>query len=244
MNRLHLFGSAALLAATIIPRVSLAADPTVAGSTRIGTNDTYGPNYSAFWRNGFDYSLLTNGTHTYLNAPSASGNLYFRGANSTWLTLNASTLTSGVSVMANKNLTVKGTTNLIGDSTVGGLLSVTGVTNLGQSLTVSGDTIFAGQVTASNGLKAVTSGNVALFGSSNSGSGVLGHANKGKGVAGNTLGSSLDAWGGYFTGLANGVYGQGLIYGVYSEGPAFVTGALTVNAQAFKPGGEILGRHL
>jgi hypothetical protein len=50
--------------------------------TNVGNHATYGSTYSGFWRQGADYSLLTNGTNTYLNAPSSSGNLYFRAANS------------------------------------------------------------------------------------------------------------------------------------------------------------------
>jgi hypothetical protein len=49
--------------------------------TNIGNHATYGNTYSAFWRQGADYSLLTNGTHTYVNAPTSSGNIYFRAAN-------------------------------------------------------------------------------------------------------------------------------------------------------------------
>jgi hypothetical protein len=60
----------------------------VAGTVRagnadsnIGNHPTYGSTYSAFWRQGADYSVLTNATHTYLNAPAASGNIYLRTAN-------------------------------------------------------------------------------------------------------------------------------------------------------------------
>jgi hypothetical protein len=58
--------------------------------TNIGTHATYGTTYSAFWRQGADYSLLTSGTHTYLNAPSGSGNIYFRAANSDKMILQGS----------------------------------------------------------------------------------------------------------------------------------------------------------
>jgi hypothetical protein len=60
---------------------AMAVDPTVAGNTEIGTHPSYGSLYSAFWRTGDDYSLLTEGNKTYINAPSASGAIYFRGAN-------------------------------------------------------------------------------------------------------------------------------------------------------------------
>jgi hypothetical protein len=50
-------------------------------NTLMGTHSTYGNTYAAWWKDGFDYSLLTEGTNTFLNAPTASGNLYFRTAN-------------------------------------------------------------------------------------------------------------------------------------------------------------------
>jgi len=58
--------------------------------TNMGTHASYGTTYSAFWRQGADYSLLTNGTDTYINAPSGSGNLYFRAANSDKMILQGS----------------------------------------------------------------------------------------------------------------------------------------------------------
>ena len=58
--------------------------------TNMGTHATYGTTYSAFWRQGADYSLLTNGTHSYVNAPSGSGNIYFRAANTDKMILQGS----------------------------------------------------------------------------------------------------------------------------------------------------------
>jgi hypothetical protein len=55
--------------------------------TNIGNHPTYGTAYAAFWRQGADYSLLTNGTHTFLNAPTGTGNIYFRTANTDRMTL-------------------------------------------------------------------------------------------------------------------------------------------------------------
>jgi hypothetical protein len=54
---------------------------TATPNTLIGTNSTYGNTYAAFWKDGADYSLLTEGTNTFLNAPTASGNIYLRSAN-------------------------------------------------------------------------------------------------------------------------------------------------------------------
>jgi hypothetical protein len=49
-------------------------------NTMIGTHPTYG-SYSAWWREGSDYSILTEGTNLLLNAPLAAGNIYLRTAN-------------------------------------------------------------------------------------------------------------------------------------------------------------------
>ena len=49
--------------------------------TNIGNHPLYGNSYTAFWRQGADYSLLTNGTDTLVNAPAGTGNIYFRNAN-------------------------------------------------------------------------------------------------------------------------------------------------------------------
>ncbi|HEX5125632.1 MAG TPA: tail fiber domain-containing protein [Rhodocyclaceae bacterium] len=76
------------LAIAITAAPAMAVDPTVAGSTSIGKHPSYPTAYSGFWRNGFDYSLLTDGTNTFVNAPNANGIIYFRGANSDRMTLS------------------------------------------------------------------------------------------------------------------------------------------------------------
>ena len=58
-----------------------------ASNAIIGTHPTYGNLYSAFWKQGYDYSILTDGTNTFLNAPSGSGGIYFRLLISTGLQL-------------------------------------------------------------------------------------------------------------------------------------------------------------
>lgn len=50
-------------------------------NTNIGNHPTYGATYAAFWRQGADYSLLTDGSNTFVNAPLSTGNIYFRRAN-------------------------------------------------------------------------------------------------------------------------------------------------------------------
>lgn len=48
----------------------------------VGTHPSYGNTYSAWWKDGADYSLLTDWTNTFLSAPQAAWNIYFRTANS------------------------------------------------------------------------------------------------------------------------------------------------------------------
>ena len=47
----------------------------------MGTHPTYGNNYAGWWKDGADYSLLTDSTNTFLNAPQALGNIYLRIGN-------------------------------------------------------------------------------------------------------------------------------------------------------------------
>lgn len=70
---------------------------TLSGSnTSIGTHPTYGSSYSAFWREGGDYVVMTDGTNTYVNAPNGStGTIYFRRGNTDLMTLSGTTLTVG-----------------------------------------------------------------------------------------------------------------------------------------------------
>ena len=83
--------------------------------TNLGNHATYGTTYSAFWRQGADYSLLTDGTQTYVNAPSASGNIYFRAANSDKMFLQGSTGNLGIGTA-----TPSTKLHVVGDVTVTG----------------------------------------------------------------------------------------------------------------------------
>ena len=83
--------------------------------TNVGNHATYGTTYSAFWRQGADYSLLTDGTQTYVNAPSASGNVYFRAANSDKMILQGSTGNVGIGTA-----TPSTKLHVVGDVTVTG----------------------------------------------------------------------------------------------------------------------------
>ena len=51
-------------------------------AVRIGTPPGYGTGYAAFWRNGFDYSLMAGGDgNTYVNAAAADGTVRLRTGN-------------------------------------------------------------------------------------------------------------------------------------------------------------------
>src|SRR6478672_8580450 len=69
-----------------------------ASNAIIGTHPTYGNLYSAFWKQGYDYSILTDGTNTFLNAPSGSGGIYFRTANINRVTITGGTNTPHLEV--------------------------------------------------------------------------------------------------------------------------------------------------
>lgn len=56
----------------------------MAGNTNIatiGNHPTYGAGYAAFWRNGSDYTILSDANNTFINAPTTSGNIYLRAQN-------------------------------------------------------------------------------------------------------------------------------------------------------------------
>jgi len=84
------WAAAVLCGASVLASAAVAnaADPVVAGSTNIGTHPSYGSSYSALWRTGKDYTLLTDGTNSFFNAPSINGVLYFRGANTDWMNIS------------------------------------------------------------------------------------------------------------------------------------------------------------
>lgn len=69
------------------------------GLASIGNHPSYGRGYAGFWlttpnlaTQHWDYSLLTDGANTFLNAPDGDGILYFRGANNERMNLTSSAL--------------------------------------------------------------------------------------------------------------------------------------------------------
>jgi hypothetical protein len=62
----------------------------------IGNHPSYGRGYAGFWLSTpnlatkhWDYSLLTDGGHSYLNAPDSDGTIYLRGGNVDIMTVDA-----------------------------------------------------------------------------------------------------------------------------------------------------------
>ena len=91
--------------------------------TNIGNHPTYGTAYAAFWRQGADYSLLTDGTNSFLNAPIASGNLHFRSANSDKMVLQGSTGNVGIGIPSpTAKLHVVGDAKITTNLTVDGII--------------------------------------------------------------------------------------------------------------------------
>jgi len=83
--------------------------------TNIGNHPVYGQTYSGFWRQGADYSLLTDGIQTYLNAPTSTGNIYFRAANADKMFLQGSTGRLGIgTITPGYKLDVNGEINATG----------------------------------------------------------------------------------------------------------------------------------
>jgi len=109
MRLVSLLSGLCVLATTALPSAVFAADPTTAGNANIGSHPTYGSFYAGFWRTDApDYSLLTDGTNTFLNAPMSSGALYFRTANADHMTLDSTGLYLFPNAINNTSLFVGG----------------------------------------------------------------------------------------------------------------------------------------
>lgn len=94
----------------LAPIAAFADDPLVAGAAKIGTHPSYSTAYSGFWRGNGDYSLLTDGTNTFVNAPVAWGTIYFRTANNgDWMTVNRNSVQVNLPLYDASDLTVMGT---------------------------------------------------------------------------------------------------------------------------------------
>ncbi len=76
--------------------------------TLMGTHATYGNTYSAWWKEGLDYSLMTNASNSYLNAPIASGNIFFSAANDVKMTMLGTGGYFGIGITPTEKLHVNG----------------------------------------------------------------------------------------------------------------------------------------
>jgi hypothetical protein len=115
--------------ACFAPRVAVAnngcpsgsTDCYTIGDTAIGVDHSpgYGSSYSGFFRtDAADYSLLTDGSHTFVNAPNTAGSILFRGANGGGIT-DPTGSTSRMYLDSQGNLGVAGTVKT-GTTLVGG----------------------------------------------------------------------------------------------------------------------------
>lgn len=187
-NRLLLL--AAVSALPISVASSSLADLTLStdNGTTIGTTNTpkvYGNSYSGFWRSGApDYSLLTTGTDTYLNAPASNGNIHFRannaGANGS---PDIMTIYGGGEVAITNGLVVSSSDTYV--ISVGGTTTQVGVTSQAGSVAVQG----VGTTTTAIGVEGIANTGVAGYSFSGTGSGVYGE-------------NSSGGYAGYFNGKA------------------------------------------
>jgi hypothetical protein len=105
----------------------------------IGNHPTYGTSYAAFWRNGSDYSLLTDANNTFLNAPTTAGNIYFRAQNTDRAFINGTNGNMGIGNIApTQRLEVTGSELVTGNiyvvSTGNGIVHHTSLGLGGQAL--------------------------------------------------------------------------------------------------------------
>jgi hypothetical protein len=170
------FAFASSLALCTLSSPGWAADPVVAGTTTIGTHPSYGSYYSAFWRSGGDYALLTDNYHTFVNAPNQDGAVFLRAANAdvasfqrsqvslykdayfySWLiAAGSSSFTGPVTTYGGLSsygdLYVVGDVYSYNDIQAYGPASFYGDTILTGSTTLSGDTWLTGSTTVTGGL--------------------------------------------------------------------------------------------
>ena len=202
--------------AIVTPARALAADPVIAGNASIGSTSIGSiQNVAAFFRTGqlasTQYAIATDGTHTYINAPTASGNIYFRGQNggpngnrlimtSTGFEANCN---SGLGGCFDATTTLPGGYALEGVAAVDGGVGVRGFGGTGNTAGVYGQADFSG----GTGVYGYSGGPAnGVFGSSSSGVGVAGNSSSNNGLEGRSASTG-----------ASGVYGynsSGSGYGV------------------------------
>jgi hypothetical protein len=211
---LGLCGLAALIALAKPAYAVLTSD-----NTNIGDDPAYGSGYSAFWRSGADYSLLTNGTDTFVNAPGSNGTIHFRSNNKGFsgsadtatldssgnLTVAQLFFAQAVSANSALNNAISGVFN----SSDSGYYGVYGSSTSPNGAGVYGTTNQAYPAAGVSGVSTASSNAIGVHGQvSTTGVGVEGETVNGEAVAGVATGDT-----------AMGVYGQhsgsGVGYGVY-----------------------------
>ena len=223
-SAIALLAASALTTAFLSPTTSAA--PLTADNTSIGAHPSYGAAYSAFWRNGKDYSVITDGFHTYLNAPALGGALIFRGGNGAAIGVFAPD--GGPSrgyIDTNSNLVVAG--SILGGQ---GNPAGTGV----QGLSTSGVGVL-GNSSSNVGVKGLSTSGVGILGSSSSNAGVSGFSDSREGLRGfsqngtGTFGQSANQVGGWFVGRTFGLRVEGTLNG------ALILGSVEISNS---PGGS------
>jgi hypothetical protein len=115
------FAAGAALSLALLADEARAQDTLTAGTTVIGTMTSpinYGSSYAGFWRSGaVDYSFLTDGTNSFINAPVSTGGMFFRTHNADVAYLGADHF------YVNPPTTIWGTLYVGGAATVNGLTS-------------------------------------------------------------------------------------------------------------------------
>jgi hypothetical protein len=186
-NAHRLVSITAVAGLTVFSSSSFAA-PTIStdNGTTIGTMTTpknYGSGYSGFWRSGApDYTLLTDGHDTFLNAPSSGGNIHLRALNAGADSQHPDLVT--IEPNGELSLHSTGAYAIIGD-----VKSVPGDFGIGIQMSAS----YIGVWAAANGPAPSGQGSHPV--------GVLGSSNTGHGIRGNSSGT------GTATDPVAGVYG-------------------------------------
>ncbi|MBI1805583.1 MAG: tail fiber domain-containing protein [Ignavibacteria bacterium] len=87
-------------------------------NTLMGTHPNYNNGYAGWWKDGSDYSMLSDGTNTYLNAPLTTGGIYFRSNNADKMVVQGSTGYVGIGTTApDQLLSVNGNASKSGGGT-------------------------------------------------------------------------------------------------------------------------------
>jgi hypothetical protein len=248
-KRTLLIGLCGLIAIAAITKPALAV--LTSDNTNVGNDPSYGSGYSAFWRSGADYSLLTDGNDTYLNAPSTNGIIYFRANNHGWSGgANTASLDSSGNLTVAQRLFANSvaTSSALNDGITGfytgstsGYYGVNGSSTSPSGAGVYGTTNQSFPAAGIYGTSTATSNSIAIYGKVNNGGvGVEGDTATGNGTAGLASGINGIGVGGYNTssGAGYGVYGWVAgttgdgVYGIQTAANNSGWGVYAINSNA------------